>query len=185
MQHNRPQEQNANGKRVQKAVGLTTVAEPQPKRNRLPEPARRPDNPYRRRRGPDKAKGRKLFLKKDPFTPSSAAAQQNDFEAVKTPGDQRVEIEARQRPGRMDSTDQALLASGLRRPQTEEKSRRNVRNKKIRSWDDQVVPASPPRLRRSPLGEEDIEETSQENVDETSQEVVEETSQEDISMSEN
>ena len=80
---NRVQEQNANGKRIRDAMDLNKVVASQPRLDRLPELARRPDIAYGRSRGSGKPGRKVLILSKDPLRPLAPVQQKDGFMAVR------------------------------------------------------------------------------------------------------
>lgn len=141
VQKNKQGAQNANGKRAQIDDDTTSIRAPPPKRNRLPSPARRPANLYGGHKGLQRANAKRKrkvpVVGQDHHTrPARVPDQQAGFIAI---NNGRAQRGVRQRPGVLDTIDEALLASRPE-PQNYEQSRRNVRNRRMRLWNDQVVP---------------------------------------------
>ncbi len=167
---------------------------PPAKRNRLPEPARRPANPYGRPRGLDKARaqgrGKILVRGQQPDTKPAPGRvqrlqngfmaintprgqqQQRGFMAINTPRAQRMYRDHDHRSAVADSIDQALLASGPR-PDSDAQSYRNVRRRRMQLWDDQVAPDLPQPMQR--MGFTAFHEAADKAVEETEEEGWEET----------
>lgn len=171
---NRPQAQNANGKRIQDAIDVSS--------GRASGPAQRPIVPPRPKRLDKKAKATPT---KSALPPPAAPPRQGGFMAVNTPrGQQWEQAQAaarQQQQSRLDTIDQQLLESGSRPETVLEQSQRNVRNKRMRLWNDEPAPSLP-----RPMGEGNIADFHQAVAEATAAEATaaEETAAgEDVSMS--
>lgn len=174
VQQKEEKKENANRKRARNTMEPAAGDAAPTKRMKLSEPAQRPKNPY----GRSKPARGKRATNRDKSTRKPPTRRQAGFVAVNTSRGQRAEQEARQQPqGRgLDSVDRALLASGVR-PRSDDEPPRNIRSRRPRLWNDQVVvPGDLPGSRRSQQRGEDGQEASRE--------VVGETPREDVSMSE-
>lgn len=154
----RQKRENANGKRVQEVIDLSTVDAPRLKRSQAPEPARRPAYLRERPRGVDRAQRKRLILPQSPFSRPAPVQQGGSMVVNDTPLARRVEQGARPQQGELNSIDQALLASFMS-PESDERSRRNVRNKRMRLWSDQI-----PAFQRPTPGESSWEEAADRDV---------------------